>query len=83
VREYELAVLQDVRRWEGIVELREAKSDENADDVRIVTEIEVDVLVNGEGGRVVVERHVNLGGGLDDDMVLHACEDFLDVALGR
>lgn len=69
-----------MRGGQDVCELREAKSDQDAEDAGVVAEIEVEGLVGGEGECVVVEGGVDLGEGRADNVVLHAGEDFADVA---
>lgn len=80
VGEDELTVVLDVGCGEGVVELGEAKGNEDAEDAGVVAEVEVEGLVNGKCDRVVVQCHVDLGRGRSDDVVLHTGEDFFDVA---
>lgn len=46
---------------EGLCELSETEGGDDAHDVGVVGEVEVEALVDGEGGGVVVEGCVDLG----------------------
>lgn len=76
----EVAGFGDVVGGQKRRELREAEGREDAHDVGVVGEVEVEALVGGEGGRVVVKGEVDLGSWRGDHVVLEAGEDFLDVA---
>ena len=54
VAQYELAVFLDGVGGEVFSELSETKGDQDADDVCIVAEVEVQILIYREGGGVVV-----------------------------
>lgn len=82
MRHDELAIFFYMRGGQVLGELRETECDHYTYDVCIVTEVKIDILINWECDGVVVERDVDLGGGLGDDMVLHTSEDFLDVTCG-
>ena len=58
----------------------QSESGEDTHYIRIVREIEVDGLVQGEGYSVVVERGVDLRARVAEGVVLEAGERFLDVA---
>lgn len=59
----EFAGVFDVCCWQEVCELREAEGNEDADDVGVVAEVEVEGLVCGEGEGVVGEGGVDLCGG--------------------
>lgn len=79
MREYKLAIFLDVRSWKHVVELRKAEGDYYAKNTRIVTKVEVEILVHREGDRIVVKCDIDLRSRISDDVVLHSSEDFLHV----
>jgi len=80
MREDEFAGRLDVGCGKYLAELRDAECDENTDDAGVVAKVQVQVLIDGEGNRVIVEGYVDLGRRGGDNVVLHAGEDFLHVA---
>ena len=71
-----------MRGGQCVVELRQAKSDEDAEDASVVAKVQVECLVDRECDRVVVKGDVDLSRGRGQDVVLHASKDFFDIACG-
>lgn len=74
------AVLLDGGGGHDRGELGQAEGGKDGHDVRVVGEVEVQSLVQREGGGVVVEGDVQLCGGCADNVVLETSEDLLLVA---
>jgi len=74
------AVGDDVRGGQERRELREAEGGQDAHDVRVVGEVEVEGLVYWERRGVVIERDVDLRNRLSEDVVLEASNNLLYVA---
>ena len=80
VREDEFAGRLNVGCGKYLAKLRDAECDENTDDAGVVAKVQVEVLIDGKGDRVIVKGYVDLGRRGGDNVVLHAGEDFLHVA---
>ncbi|KAF7671095.1 hypothetical protein GT037_010876 [Alternaria burnsii] len=80
VREDELAWRFDMGCWEYFGKLRDAERDEDAYNASVMAKVQIEVLVYGKGDGVVIKGDVDLSGRGSDDMVLHASEDFFNVA---
>ncbi len=62
-----------------LIELPEPKRRQDAHDIRIMREVKIQTLVQGEGDRVVVERGVDLAARVPERVVLQPGERFLHV----
>lgn len=67
-------------RRQEISELDQAEGGQDGEDVSVVAEVEVERLVQREGGCHVIQRHIDLGCRHADQMVLQTCEYPLNIA---
>jgi len=80
VREDELAWRFDMGCWEYFSKLRDAERDEDTYNASVMAKVQIEVLVYWKGDGVVIKGDVDLSGRGSDDVVLHASEDFFNVA---
>jgi hypothetical protein len=72
-----------MRGGQKVRKLRQTKRDQNANDVRIMAEIQIDVLIHWERDSVIVECGIDLSSRVSNNMVLHTGQYFLHVAYNK
>ena len=76
----ELLVCRRSGCWQELSELGEAKSGEHGCEIGIVGKVEVEGLVEGECGCVVVQSDIDLSRGRIQGVVGHSCQEFFDIS---